>query len=89
MTFTTNCISSYHNVNGMDANLPYCRKLVNIIEVNYYGKQVTFFKSMWANATNDKGFRKDAWGFNAINFNRLIHNDEQEEHEPFIYPSWA
>ena len=30
-------------------------------------------------------FRKDAWGFNVINFNRLIHAGEQEKYEPFIF----
>ena len=89
MTSTTRCISSHHDVNGRDADLPYYGKLIDIIELNYYGKFVTLFKCMWADTTNDRGFRKDAWGFNAVNFNRLIHTGEREEHEPFIYASQA
>ena len=47
------------------------------------------FKCMWADTTNDKGFRKDAWGFHIVNFNRLIHTGKHVDHEPLIYASQA
>ena len=89
MTSTTNCVSSHQDANGEDADLPYYGKLLDIIELNYYGKFVTLFKCMWADTTSNRGLRKDAWGFNVVNFNRLIHTGEREEHEPFIYASQA
>ena len=44
---------------------------------------------MWVDTTNDRGFRKDAWGFHLVNFNKLIHIGEHVDHEPFIYASQA
>ena len=87
MTSSTNYVSSHQYVNGKDPNLLYYKKLIDIIKLNYYGKYVTLFKCMWANITNNKGFRKDAWGFHVVNFNRLIHTGECADHEPFIYAS--
>ena len=37
MTSITNCVSSHQNVNADDADLPYYVKLVDIIQLNYYG----------------------------------------------------
>ena len=85
MTSTTKCASSHQNANGEDVESPYYRKLIDIIKLNYYGKFVTLFKCMQADTTTDKRFRKDILGFNVVNFNRLIHTGEREEHEPFIY----
>jgi len=31
-----------------------------------------------------RGFRKDPWGFTLINFSRLIHIRDCEEHDPYI-----
>ena len=87
MTSTTSCVLSHHDANGKDFDLPYYGKLVDIIELNYYGKIIILFKWMWADTTNDRGFKKDAWGFNAANFNKLIHSSEWEEHEAFISAS--
>lgn len=86
---TTKCVSSSGDKNGQDANIPYYGKLVDIIELNYYGKYVTLFKCDWADTTRERGLRKDIWGFNTINFSKLIHTGEKEEHEPYIYASQA
>jgi hypothetical protein len=29
-----------------------------------------------------KGFKKDSWNFNCVNFDRVIHNGDREEHDP-------
>ena len=89
MTSTTKCVSSLQDINGEDADLSYYGKLVDIIELNYYGKFVTLFKCNWADTTSNKGFVKDVQDFNLVNFNRLIHTSEQEEHEPHIESSQA
>ena len=62
----------------------------DIIELNYYGHfKVTLFKCNWANTIRDMGFRKDSWGFTCINFSRLIHIGDHEEHDPYIEDSQA
>jgi len=33
--------------------------------------------------------RKDPWGFTCINFSRLIHTGDREEHDPYIEASQA
>ena len=45
-----------------------------IIELNYYGQfKVVLFKCKWADTTRDRGYKKDQWNFNCVNFDRLIH----------------
>ncbi|KAJ1427612.1 putative transposase, Ptta/En/Spm, plant [Sesbania bispinosa] len=34
-------------------------------------------------------FKKDVWGFSSINFSRLIHTGDREEHDPYIEASQA
>ena len=89
MTSTTKCVSSLQDVNGEDVDLPYYGKLVDIIELNYSGRFVTLFKCNWADTTSNRGFLKDVWGFNLVNFSQLIHTGEREEHEPYIEASQA
>jgi len=68
--------------------LAYYGKLKDIIKLNYYGHfKVTLFKCKWVDTTRDKGFRKDLWGFTCINFSRLIHIGDCEEHDPYIEAS--
>ena len=76
MTSITKQVSSLQDVNGEDANLPYYGKLVNIIELNYSGRFVTLFKCNWVDIISNKGFLKDFWGFNLVNFSQLIHTNE-------------
>ncbi|XP_075076271.1 uncharacterized protein LOC142162942 [Nicotiana tabacum] len=79
-----------YNINGVDRNLqqadlPYYGKLEDIIEINYNGRfKVVLFKCKWADTTRERGYKKDRWSFNCINFDRLIHTGEREEHEPYI-----
>ena len=69
-------------------NLAYYDKLEDIIELNYYGHfKVTLFKCKWTDTTRDRGLRKDLWGFNCINFSRLIPMGDREEHDPHIEAS--
>ncbi|KAL5161466.1 hypothetical protein HKD37_07G018745 [Glycine soja] len=60
--------------NLRQADLPYYGKLEDIIEINYYGRfSVILFKCKWADTTRDRGYKKDCWNFNCVNFDRLIH----------------
>ena len=90
LTSNTSCVASSADGNLRQADLPYYGKLEDIIEINYYGRfAVILFKCKWADTTRDRGYRKDPWNFNCINFDRLIHTGEREEHEPYIEASQA
>ncbi|XP_019417184.1 PREDICTED: uncharacterized protein LOC109328254 [Lupinus angustifolius] len=90
LTSNTSCISSSVDGNIRQADLPYYGKLEDIIEINYYGYfRVILFKCRWADTTRDRGYKKDSWNFNCVNFDRLIHNGDREEHEPYIEASQA
>ncbi|XP_075074837.1 uncharacterized protein LOC142162387 [Nicotiana tabacum] len=41
----------------------------------------------WADTARDRGYKKDRWILNCVNFDRLIHTGECEEHEPYIEAS--
>ncbi|KAI5437988.1 hypothetical protein KIW84_023934 [Lathyrus oleraceus] len=77
-------------LNLTQADLPYYGKLEDIIEINYYGRfKVILFKCKWADTTRDRGYKKDRWNFNCVNFERLIYNGDREEHDPYIEASQA
>ena len=85
LTSSTSCVASGVDGNLRQADLSYYGKLEDIIELNYYGRfRVTLFKCKWADTTRDRGFRKDAWGLTSVNFSRLIHTGDREEHDPYI-----
>ena len=70
--------------------MSYYGKLEDIIELNYYGRfSVVLFKCQWADTTRERGFKKDVWNFNCVNFTRLIHIGEHEDHDPYIEASQA
>nr|XP_009775626.1 PREDICTED: uncharacterized protein LOC104225505 isoform X2 [Nicotiana sylvestris] len=90
LTSDTSCIASNADRNARQADLPYYGKLEDIIELNYYGQfKVVLFKCKWADTTRDRGFKSDAWNFNCVNFSRLIHIGDREEHDPYIEASQA
>ncbi|XP_015166236.1 uncharacterized protein [Solanum tuberosum] len=90
LTSKTSCVASSVDGNLRQAELPYYGKLEDIIEINYNGRfKVVLFKCKWADTTRDRGYQKDRWNFNCVNFYRLIHIGEREEHEPYIEASQA
>ncbi|KAM3290146.1 hypothetical protein P3S67_018435 [Capsicum chacoense] len=67
------------------ANLPYYRKLEDIVELNYYGKfRIVIFKYQWADTTQNRGFKIDAWKFNFVNLSKLIHTSDRVDNDPYI-----
>ncbi|XP_049389030.1 uncharacterized protein LOC125853389 [Solanum stenotomum] len=71
-------------------DLPYYGKLEEIIELNYYGRfRVILFKCLWADTTRNRGYKPDAWKFNCVNFSKLIHTGDREDHDPYIEASQA
>jgi len=86
----TSCVSISNDGNIKQANLSYYGKLEDINEINYYGQFcITLFEYKWADMTRDRGYKKDQWNFNCVNFDRLIHIEDREEHEPYIEASQA
>ncbi|WVY89454.1 hypothetical protein V8G54_034968 [Vigna mungo] len=90
LTSNTACVSSSVDRNLRQEDLPYYGKLEDIIELNYYGRfKVFLFKCKWVDTTRERGYRKDQWNFNCVNFDRLIYIGDREEHEPYIEASQA
>jgi len=55
--------------NPVNGDVNYYGKLVDIIELNYYGRfRIIVFKCKWANTITDRGIRQDALQFNLVNF---------------------
>ena len=55
----------------------------DIIELNYYGRfSIVLFKCKWVNTRS--GIRTDPLQFTLVNFSRLIHIRDHEEHDPYI-----
>ena len=68
----------------------YYGRLVDIIELDYYGKlRVVLFKCVWIDTTLNKGIKKDQFGITSVNFSRLIHTGVNEIDEPFILATHA
>ena len=90
LTSNTACVSSSVVRNLRQADLSYYGKLEDIIKLIYYGQfKVVLFKCKWADITQERGYKKDQWNFNYVNFDRLIHIGDREEHEPYILASQA
>ncbi|PHT33826.1 hypothetical protein CQW23_25626 [Capsicum baccatum] len=72
------------------ADLPYYEKLKDIVELNYYDKfRVVLFKYQWADTTQNRGLKIDAWKFNCVNFFKLIHTNDCVDDDPYIEASQA
>ncbi|KAM3320925.1 hypothetical protein P3S67_008127 [Capsicum chacoense] len=88
LTTKTSCVASSIDGNFRLAELPYFGNLEYIIEINYNGHfKVVLFKWKWVDTTRDRGYQKDRWNLNCVNFDILIHTGEREEHEPYIEAS--
>ncbi|KAG6479689.1 hypothetical protein ZIOFF_063159 [Zingiber officinale] len=66
----------------------YYGRLTDIISLDYGGRgRIVLFQCDWVNIAT--GFKIDPFGFSMLNFSRLIHTGEREEHEPFILATQA
>ncbi|CAL0327655.1 unnamed protein product [Lupinus luteus] len=67
------------------SDVMYYGRLVDIIELDYYGKlRVVLFKCDWIDTTLNKGIKIDKFGITNVNFSHLIHTCANEVDEPFI-----
>jgi hypothetical protein len=66
----------------------YYGKLVRILEVQYYdGTRYVLFKCDWADIRKDRGYKEDEYGFQLVNFKKLIHTGERIIDDPFVLSS--
>jgi hypothetical protein len=66
----------------------YYGKLTRITEVTYYDlARYVLFKCDWANIQPNKGYKKEEYGFDLVNFNNLIHTGVRIIDDPFILPN--
>ncbi|KAK5839626.1 hypothetical protein PVK06_008438 [Gossypium arboreum] len=100
MRRTQNCgvivnssITSYasaRNSNPIEGNVEYYGLLIDIIELDYYGRwKVVLFRCDWADVNTTRGIKKDQFGFTMVNLSRLIHTGQQLMDEPYIFSSQA
>lgn len=73
-----------------EEGITYYGVLTDIIELNYYDKlRYVLFKCDWADITQNRGQKKDDFGFTVVNFSHLIHTGKRLNDEPFIFASQA
>ncbi|KAG6497581.1 hypothetical protein ZIOFF_045482 [Zingiber officinale] len=66
----------------------YYGRLTDVISLDYGGRgRIVLFRCDWVNTTIC--FKIDPFGFSMLNFSRLIHTGEREEHEAFILATQA
>jgi hypothetical protein len=66
----------------------YCRKLTQIIEVEYYDRtKYVLFKCDWADSTKDQGYKVDEYDLTLVNFKNLVHKGDQITNEPYVLTS--
>ncbi|KAK5845195.1 hypothetical protein PVK06_001354 [Gossypium arboreum] len=98
MRRTQNCgivvnssITSYagaRDSNPIEGNVEYYGLLIDIIELEYYGRwKVVLFQCDWADVNTARRIKKDQFGFTMVNFSRLIHTGQQLMDEPYVFSS--
>jgi len=90
MLADTKTSSTDENGDLKSSNILYHGRLVDIIELDYYGKlRIVMFKCEWVDPTPNKGTKVDKFGITSVNFSRLVHTGAKEIDEPFILASNA
>lgn len=79
-------VQSMHDKDDHEST--YYGRLNDVISLDYGSRgKIVLFRCDWVNTTS--GTKIDSLGFAMVNFSRLIHTGEREEHEPFILASQA
>lgn len=79
-------VQSMHDKDDHEST--YYGRLNDVISLDYGSRgRIVLFRCDWVNTTS--GTKFDSLGFTMVNFSRLIHTGEREEHEPFILASQA
>ncbi|CAN1165147.1 hypothetical protein LINPERPRIM_LOCUS33579, partial [Linum perenne] len=83
-TFDIASVSSAGDTNPIRSDMYYYGKLVDIVELNYYGRYTTLFKCKWADTMNPSWRKTDPLGFTKINFSHTRDEGDRDAHEPYI-----
>lgn len=68
----------------------YYGQITSIIELNYFDEaRFVLFKCDWVDVTVGRGYKVDEFGFELVNFSRLIHTGDRLIDDPFIMSSQA
>ncbi|XP_072054334.1 uncharacterized protein [Arachis hypogaea] len=85
MSAITNSVSNGRNPIIVASDNTYYGKVVDMIELDYFGKlRIVLFKCIWVDTTLNKGIKIDQFGITSVNFSNLIHTGDNETDEPFI-----
>nr|XP_025625964.1 uncharacterized protein LOC112718415 [Arachis hypogaea] len=85
MSAITTSISRGRNPVSVSFDSTYYGKVIDIIELDYFGKlRVILFKCIWVDTTLNKGIKVDEFGITSVRFSELIHTGALELDEPFI-----
>ncbi|KAH1092026.1 hypothetical protein J1N35_019283 [Gossypium stocksii] len=80
--------ASARDSNPVEETVEYYGLLIDIIELDYYGKwKVVLFRGDWAYVNTARGIKSDQFRFTMVNFSRLIHTKEQLIDEPYVLSS--
>lgn len=74
----------------VDGGSAYYGILVDIIEL-YYTEDLRhiLFKCEWADINSGRGYKKDTFGFELVNFSHLIHTGSRFYDEPYVLSTQA
>ena len=63
----------------------YYGRIISIIELNYFDEECfVLFKCDWVDIAIGRGYKVDEFGFELVNFSRLVHTGDQLSDDPFI-----
>ncbi|KAL4328577.1 hypothetical protein AHAS_Ahas13G0214000 [Arachis hypogaea] len=90
VSFNTRNYVSMHDNRVAVGSVPYYKKIVDMIELNYSCHFiVVLFKCVWVDTTISRGIKQDHLGLTSINFSCSIHTGDREDDEPYILASEA
>ena len=80
--------ASTRDMNPVEGEVAYYGYVTDIIELYYsYDRGYVLFMCDWID--NNKGLKRDGFGFTLVNFNHLLYTKKQISNEPFILASQA
>ena len=69
----------------VEGGTTYYRRIISIIELNYFGSECfVLFKCDWVDTAIGRGYKVDEFGFELVNFSRLVHTGDRLSDDPFI-----
>ncbi|CAL5392138.1 unnamed protein product [Camellia sinensis] len=84
----TSSYASAKDINPVEGDVVYYGYVTDIIELYYsHDHRYMLFMCNWID--NNKGLKRDDFGFTLVNFNHLLYAKKQDSDEPFILASQA